>query len=459
MVARGADLTARYSPTDNFPDPVKPISLPRQNQTIMHIAAGAAATEVIEYLHSIGVPLDGKNSMDETPSGPGGSSGTLSGGACARGRRGQARSLGQTGYHHYGRHQETSCRSGRGQCVGGRSGEVIWSFDEEFMPIVEHNLCGRRAFLAAAAAGTVSLAGAREADIPIIDTHLHLYDPMRPQGVPYPPGPNPPQALPHQYREDVTPLGIVGGIKVEASPWIEDNLWVLETIANEPIMVGMIGDLDPTKPEFREYLDRYHRNKLFLGIRYGNVWPGHDLVAAVQKPEFIENMKAFAQTGLTLEVANPRFDLIEATVRLTDKVPDLRVVLGHLQALPLPAAPDVLRTYSNNLRELRKRKSYAKISGLPRSSPNGPPQTDPAVYKPMLDFISDIFGEDYLVFAAGWSRMPVTPSPVERMKANIEVMRSYFLAKGRPAAEKFFWKNSVPAFRWVRRDTRQPSLA
>ena len=40
MVARGADLTARYSPTDHFADPVKPISLPRQNQTIMHIAAG-----------------------------------------------------------------------------------------------------------------------------------------------------------------------------------------------------------------------------------------------------------------------------------------------------------------------------------------------------------------------------------------------------------------------------------
>ena len=50
MVARGADLTARYSPTDHFADPVKPISLPRQNQTIMHIAAGAAAPEVIEYL-------------------------------------------------------------------------------------------------------------------------------------------------------------------------------------------------------------------------------------------------------------------------------------------------------------------------------------------------------------------------------------------------------------------------
>jgi uncharacterized protein len=67
MVARGADLTARYNPTDHFADPVKPISLPRQNQTIMHIAAGAGAPEVIEYLYSRGVRLDAKNSMGETP--------------------------------------------------------------------------------------------------------------------------------------------------------------------------------------------------------------------------------------------------------------------------------------------------------------------------------------------------------------------------------------------------------
>jgi ankyrin repeat protein len=67
MIARGADLTARYNPTDHFADPAKPISLPRQNQTIMHIAARAGASEVIEYLHSLGVGLHAKNSMGETP--------------------------------------------------------------------------------------------------------------------------------------------------------------------------------------------------------------------------------------------------------------------------------------------------------------------------------------------------------------------------------------------------------
>jgi len=308
---------------------------------------------------------------------------------------------------------------------------------------------GRRAFLAAAGtAAAATMAGAAQGDpIPIIDTHLHLYDQTRPQGAPYPFTPNAPPFLPRHYREAATPLGIVGGIKVEASPWVEDNLWVLMIIENEPIITGMIGNLDPLIPQFHEYLERYHRNKLFLGIRYGNVWEGQNLVAAIQRPEFIANMKVFAQTGLTLEVANPRLDLIEATLRLTDKVPALRVVLGHLQALALPTAPEVLKSYAANLTELRKRNAYVKVSGLHRArAANADAPFDPAVYQPVMDFIWDIFGEDFIVYAG-------------RNKAALEILRSYFLAKGRPAAEKFFWKNSVPAFRWVRRDPKQPQSA
>ena len=87
------------------------------------------------------------------------------------------------------------------------------------------------------------------------------------------------------------------------------------------------------------------------------------------KEDFIENMKVFAKTGLTLEVANPRLDLIEATLRLSDKAADLRIVLGHLQALPLPSEPEVLKSYTNNLKELRQRRAFAKVSGVPKANP------------------------------------------------------------------------------------------
>ena len=312
--------------------------------------------------------------------------------------------------------------------------------------MIEDNKSGRRAFLAAAgAAASACLATAQAHPIPIIDTHFHLYDPTRPQGAPFPRTPNAPPFLPKHFRESAIPLGIVGGIKVEASPWVEDNLWVLMIIENEPMITGMIGNLDPVKPEFREYLDRYRKNKLFLGIRYGNVWEDQNIVAAVDKPEFIANMKAFAQTGLTLEVANPRLDLIEATVRLTDKVPELRVVLGHLQALALPTEAAVLKRYSDNLKELRKRNVYVKVSGLHRSRANAQGPLNAAEYKPVMDFIWDIFGEDWLVYAG-------------RNKAVLEILQAYFMAKGQPAAEKFFWENSIPAFRWIKRDSKQPQL-
>ena len=313
----------------------------------------------------------------------------------------------------------------------------------------------RRTFMAAAGAAAAAAQpwpARSPRAFPIIDTHLiftirpgRRARPSRRLRIRSP-------FLPRDYREAATPLGITGGIVVEASPWVEDNLWVLMTIEKEPMIVGLVGCLDPTKPDFREYLERYHRNKLFLGVRYGNVWEGHNMVAAVDSPTFIDNMKAFAQTGLTFEVANPRFDLTEATVRLTDKVPDLRVVLGHLQALPLPTAPEVMKSYSNNLKELRKRNVYAKVSGLPRKPAPGTAaatarRTSIRLYtSPMLDFIWDIFGEDYIVYAG-------------KNKPALDILRTYFTGKGRQAAEKFFWKNSVPAYKWVRRDSRQPQLS
>jgi L-fuconolactonase len=300
----------------------------------------------------------------------------------------------------------------------------------------------RRTLLAAAAVGS-TLVRAQENPIPIIDTHFHLYDQTRPQGAPFPFTPNAPPFLPHDYRESAKPLGIVGGIEVEASPWVEDNLWVLMQIEKEPLIVGTIGNIDPAKCDFQDFLDRYHRNKLFLGIRYGNVWKGQDLVTAISKPDFIENMKVFAKTGLTLEVANPRLDLIEATLRLSDKAPDLRIVLGHLQAMPLPSETKVLKSYTNNLRELRKRRAFVKVSGLPKSNPQA--NFDPAVYKPTLDLIWEVFGEDYVVYAG-------------KNKEALDILKAYTMALGRPAAEKFFWKNSIPAFRWIKRDAEQPQL-
>ena len=121
------------------------------------------------------------------------------------------------------------------------------------------------ATIAASAASSLAAIAAPVGDIPIIDCHIHLFDGTRPQGAPYKGGRAFPGgvASPGMYAKIAKPLGIVGVIEIDASPWVEDNLWVLETIQPEPFMVGTLGNLQPEKPEFPDTLARYAKNPLY----------------------------------------------------------------------------------------------------------------------------------------------------------------------------------------------------
>src|SRR5690349_18350880 len=165
----------------------------------------------------------------------------------------------------------------------------------------------RRTFLGVAGGAVAAEMTAPSAAIPIIDAHIHLFDPRRPKGVPWPDKSDKVlyrPALPDRYRKIAAPLGIVGAIEVEASPWLEDNQWVLDVAARDTIIVGTVGDLEPDKPDFRKQLDRFHRNPLYRGIRYGNLW-GRSLHDELAKPEFMAGLKALAQADLEMDTANP----------------------------------------------------------------------------------------------------------------------------------------------------------
>jgi L-fuconolactonase len=288
--------------------------------------------------------------------------------------------------------------------------------------------------------------------IPIIDTHIHLFDPTRPQGAPYSgaPGTGPPQpALPPRYRALAAPLGIVGAVKVEASPWVEDNLWVLEVAQRDTIVVGVVGNLEPGKPDFAEMLDRYHKNPLFRGIRYGNLW-GRDLTREVGNPAFIEGLRLLAQADLVLDTANPRVDLLDAIVKVTDKVPQLRVVLDHLPGLD--PTPQNQSAYDAALAELRQRPEvYVKLSAVIHRI-DGKVSTDLAPYRDRLNHLVRSFGEDRILFGSDWPNSDGV-APIDKI---VGVVREYFVSQPRAVAEKYFWRNSIAAYKWIRREASQP---
>ena len=312
----------------------------------------------------------------------------------------------------------------------------------------------RRGFLTLIA-GTASLTaiGSQNSPIPIIDTHIHLFDPTRPQGAPYtgPPGVPIEPSLPPRYRKLATPLGIVGAIKVEASPWVEDNLWVLEVAERDTIVVGVVGNLEPDKPDFAEMLERFHKNRLFRGIRYGNLW-GRDITKQVDNPPFIDGLKRLQQADLVLDTANPRVDLLQAIIKLTDKVPDLRVVLDHLPSLEPTAA--TRKTYDETLDQLQQRpRVFVKLSAVIHRV-NGQVSTELNAYRDRLQQLVGRFGEDRILFGSDWPNSDGV-APLDKV---VGVVREFFQMQPREVAEKYFWKNSLAAYKWIKRDPSQPAM-
>jgi L-fuconolactonase len=306
----------------------------------------------------------------------------------------------------------------------------------------------RREFLASSVAAMTSLeASAAPLNIPIIDTHIHLFDVDRPQGVPWPAKGEKiyKTALPSRFREVTKGLNVVGAIELECSPWLEDNQWVLDVMAKDDIMVGTIGDLDPDHADYPKHLERFRKNPLFLGIRYGNIWD-RDFHKKSNDPKWIDGIKRLADANLTMDSANPTAELIADLLRLKDRVPNLRMVLDHLPRL------DVTPAIEKDLRTIAKRPDvFVKVSGVLRTVDGKVPK-ETSFYKSRLDLLFDIFGEDRVVYGSDWPHSDNWGLYQEGLK----VVREYFEAKGQKVAEKYFWRNSVAAYRWRPRAKNQP---
>jgi predicted TIM-barrel fold metal-dependent hydrolase len=289
--------------------------------------------------------------------------------------------------------------------------------------------------------------------IPVIDTHIHLYDPSRPQGVPWPSSENKvlyQTSLPARYRPIAQPLGIVGAIEVECSGWLEDNQWVLDVAAKDDFMVGTIGHLTPGTPEFRPNLDRFRKNPLFRGIRYGL---GRQAGKELDRPEFIADLTALADADLVLDSANPSVSLLADLVGLSKRVPHLRIIIDHLPQMDPPTDPAAQTAYAASLKAIRTRPQiFVKISEVLRRV-GGRIPTDLDFYRPRLDAILDVFGTDRVLYGSDWPNSDQwLPVPV-----GFKLVQEYFQGLGRPAAEKFFWRNSVKCYQWSRRTASQPA--
>ncbi len=288
---------------------------------------------------------------------------------------------------------------------------------------------------------------------PIVDAHIHLFDPSRPGGVPWPEKSDTVlyrPSTPKRYEQVTEGLGVVAAIAIEASPLASDNDWLLGIAAANPIIVGVVGDLVPGEPAYASNLDRLHANPLFLGFRYGNLW-NRNLLLDMPKPGFIDGLKLLAQTGLVLESANPDPNLIHALVAVANRVPELKIVVDHLPHATAPTEKAASDAYWSDLRTLSQNPHvFVKLSEIPVRL-NGKLETDFHSYQAGLDQLWDIFGEDKCLFGSDWPNS----DHVATYTQTLDIVRDYISRKGPAVSAKFFSKNSIAAYKWRPRRANQ----
>lgn len=310
----------------------------------------------------------------------------------------------------------------------------------------------RRSFLqtcASAAALSYSATGwGFVADRPhIIDCHTHFYDPTRPQGVPWP-APNDEVlyrvVLPEHYRKIAEPLGVTGTVVVEASPWVEDNQWVLDLAAEDSFLVGLVGNLQPDSEEYSSELRRFAANDLFRGIRVGQ--------AAVRKgiedDEYRKQFALLAEHDLQLDV-NGGPDMPHDVARLAEKLPDLRIVINHVANVRIDGGPVNEDWQKGMTAAARHSHVFAKISGLVEGArtDDGRVPSDTQFYRPILDAMWEMFGDDRLIYGSNW---PVSErfAPYATVQS---IAQQYVEGRRAEAVRKFFADNARVAYRWLDR--------
>jgi L-fuconolactonase len=308
----------------------------------------------------------------------------------------------------------------------------------------------RRALLkqSAAAAIAVSLSSSRAAeparDIPIVDTHTHFYNPERKEGVPWPGKGDTVlyrPVLPAEFVKLTKPLGVTGTVVVEASPWVEDNQWLLELAKDDPIILGIIGNLKPGTEDFAKQLKRFAKNELYRGIR-ANVG---DLKEGLQQTEFISDLKQFTDLGLTLDV-NGGPDTASEVAKLARQIPELTICINHCGNVKIDGKDPPADWLAGMQAAAEHEHVFCKVSALVEGTGKreGDAPREVAFYEPILSALFKTWGEDRLIYGSNW--------PVSVRAASYEtvlnIVREFFGTKTRSIQKKYFADNARAAYRW-----------
>jgi L-fuconolactonase len=240
-------------------------------------------------------------------------------------------------------------------------------------------------------------------DFPIIDTHVHLWDP---------------DLLDYPWLQEVPPIrgrytigdfGVATGeVEVEKIVFLqcdcarEQSLEELDWVSRMAVGVTKIAGIVPFAPleqgeAARQYLDHVKENPLVKGVRR-IIQHERDDEQFCLRPDFVRGVQLLEEYDLSFDLCIGHIHL-PYTIELVRQCPNVRFVLDHI------AKPDIknglLDPWREQIRTLADFPNVCcKVSGLVTEADHQHWTREDL--KPFIDHVIACFGFDRLLFGGDW---------------------------------------------------------
>lgn len=237
----------------------------------------------------------------------------------------------------------------------------------------------------------------------IIDTHIHIWDLER---TAYDWLKGDTSILNRTYRLEVLlpsfpAAGVTQGVLVQAANHMEDTELMLETAGKYDQVAGVVGWLplmDPVKT-FGILNEKFLKEKYFKGVRH-LIHNEPDPAWLLQR-EVLESLQILAMHNIPYDVVGVTNDHLQTALKVSERIPDLKMVLDHLNQPPI-AGKEKFGRWGEMMKAIAGNSNvYAKISGLGTASGNPANWTADDI-RPYIAYVLELFGTSRCFCGGDW---------------------------------------------------------
>ena len=193
--------------------------------------------------------------------------------------------------------------------------------------------------------------------------------------------------------------GVTGTVLVQSADNDEDTEHMFAVAADAPVVLGIVGYVPLHEPEHAAgRLAELQQRPLFCGVR--NLIHDRPDPRWLLRRDVDEGLGLLEQAGVPFDVVGVLPEHLEAVLAISERHPDLDLVIDHLNKPPIGLADH--EPWASLMTQVAANpRVRGKVSGLYAATGDPSEWTVDAI-RPILDHVLDVFGPDRLMYGGDW---------------------------------------------------------